>query len=237
LPELTHVSRIRLSALSLSISGILFVLYPAIRPFSDEGSLKGAAAFASTEWLVAHMLAMVAFTLLPLGLLGLYHSLQDTAEKSLAYSTVVLCMIGTGLTLPFYGGEAYGLHAIGQEALRQQSTDLVSLADVVRSGPGLIMFVIGILLLTIAAIIVAITIWRSGSYQKWSGIPFALGMALYIPQFFAGQPIRIAHGLLVTLGCLWIAVGLWIDTRERFYRSGKDTKEPSPRSPSIAEKI
>ena len=146
MPELTHVSRIRLSALSLSISGILFVLYPAIRPFSDEGSLKGAAAFASTEWLVAHMLAMVAFTLLPLGLLGLYHSLQDTAEKSLAYSMVVLCMIGTGLTLPFYGGEAYGLHAIGQEALRQQSTDLVSLADVVRSGPGLIMFVIGILL-------------------------------------------------------------------------------------------
>lgn len=209
MPEPEHLFRIRLSALSLAISGILFVLYPAIRPFSDETSLNGAAAFASTEWLVGHMLGMVAFTLLPLGLFGLHHSLKATAVKSLTYAAVVLCLLGTGLTLPFYGGEAYGLHALGLEALRKQTTDLVSLAAVVRSGPGLIMFLIGLLLLAIAAIIVAITIWRSGKYHKWSGIPLALGMALYIPQFFGTQPIRIAHGLLVALSCIWIAVGLW----------------------------
>lgn len=44
--------RIRISAFSFVISAILFVLYPAIRPFSDEASLQGAAAFASTEWMV-----------------------------------------------------------------------------------------------------------------------------------------------------------------------------------------
>ncbi|MEH7505556.1 hypothetical protein V7152_26910 [Neobacillus drentensis] len=200
---------LRFSALSLGISGILFVLYPAIRPFSDEASLEGAAAFASTEWLVAHILAIVAFTLLPIGLLGLYISLQDTALKPLMYSAFVLCLVGIGLTLPFYGGETYGLHAIGLEAINQKAADLVSLANVVRSGTGLIMFLIGLLVLATASIIVAITIWRSGRYQKWSGIPFAVGMTLYIPQFFGGQPLRLAHGLLVTLGCLWIAVGLW----------------------------
>jgi hypothetical protein len=200
---------LRFSALSLGISGILFVLYPAIRPFSDEASLEGAAAFASTEWLVAHILAIVAFTLLPIGLLGLYISLQDTALKPLMYSAFVFCLVGIGLTLPFYGGETYGLHAIGLEAINQKAADLVSLANVVRSGTGLIMFLIGLLVLATASIIVAITIWRSGRYQKWSGIPFAVGMTLYIPQFFGGQPLRLAHGLLVTLGCLWIAVGLW----------------------------
>jgi di/tricarboxylate transporter len=65
-----HTNRVRLSAAALVVAGILFVLYPAIRPFSNEASLQGAAAFASTEWLVAHVLAIVAFTLLPLGLLG-----------------------------------------------------------------------------------------------------------------------------------------------------------------------
>ncbi|MBV7509513.1 hypothetical protein KW850_30605 [Bacillus sp. sid0103] len=200
---------LRFSALSLGISGILFVLYPAIRPFSDEASLEGAAAFASTEWLVAHIFAIVAFTLLPLGLLGLYISLQGTALKPLMYSAFVLCLVGIGLTLPFYGGETYGLHALGLEAINQDTAALVSLANVVRSGTGLIMFLIGLLVLATASIIVAITIWRSGRYQKWSGIPFALGMTLYIPQFFGGQPLRLAHGLLVTLGCLWIAVGLW----------------------------
>ena len=98
-----------LSASSLVISGILFVLYPALRPFSDETSLEGAAAFASTEWLVAHMLAIVAFTLLALGLLGLHNSLHSTAENSLAFWALMLCLLGIGLTLPFYGGESFGL--------------------------------------------------------------------------------------------------------------------------------
>lgn len=200
---------LRVSAISLGISGILFVLYPVIRPFSDEVSLEGAEAFASTEWLVAHILAIVAFTLLPLGFLGFYHSLQDTTLKPLMYSALVLCFVSIGLILPFYGGETYGLHAIGLEAITQQTADLVSIANVVRSGTGLVMFLIGLLLLATASILVAITIWRSGRYQKWSGIPFSLGMALYIPQFFGGQPLRVAHGLLVTLGCFWLAVDLW----------------------------
>ncbi|MFF2450558.1 hypothetical protein ACFVSW_26290 [Neobacillus sp. NPDC058068] len=197
------------SALSLVISGTLFVLYPAIRPFSDESSMEGAAAFASTEWLVAHIFAIIGFTLLPLGLLGLHNSLKESALKSLTYSAVVFCLLGIGLTLPFYGGETYGLHAIGLEAITRQTDAIVSLANVVRSGPGLIMFIIGLLFLAAASIIVAITVWRSGTYQKWSGIPFALGISLYIPQFFAGQPLRVAHGFLVFLGCVLIAVGLW----------------------------
>jgi hypothetical protein len=215
------MSNLRFSALSIGISGIFFVLYPAIRPFSDETSMDGAAAFASTEWLVAHILAIVAFTLLPLGLLGLYHSLQDTTLKPLMYSAVVLCLVGIGLTLPFYGGETYGLHAIGLEAMAQQKVALVSLANVVRSGTGLIMFMIGLLTLATSSIIVAITIWRSGSYQKWSGIPFALGMTLYLPQFLVGQPLRIVHGMLVTVGCIWIAVSLWKHNKPNYNHQNK----------------
>ena len=215
------MSNLRFSALSLVISGILFVLYPIIRPFSDEASLEGAAAFASTEWLVAHILAIVAFTLLPLGFLGLYHSLQDTTLKPLIYSAVVLCLVGTGLTLPFYGGETYGLHAIGMEAITQQTVALVSISNVVRTGTGLILFLIGLMVLAIASIIVAVTIWRSGKYQKWSGIPFALGLVLYIPQFLGGQQLRVIHGLLVTMGCLWIAVGLWRQSKPSINQKAK----------------
>jgi hypothetical protein len=201
--------RVRLGAVALAIAGILFFLYPAIRPFSDETTLQGAAAFASTAWILAHMLAMVAFTLLVLGLLGLYSALQHTPLERLGFLTLVVGIIGVGLTLPFYGGEAFGLHAIGQEALRQHSSSLVGLAADVRSGPQLIMFLIGLLTIAIAAVMAAVAIWRSGRYRKWSGVPFAIGFALYIPQFFGTQPIRVVHGLLVTVGCLWIAAELW----------------------------
>ena len=35
-------SRLRLGAISFVLAGIFFVLYPALRPFSDEVSLQGA---------------------------------------------------------------------------------------------------------------------------------------------------------------------------------------------------
>jgi hypothetical protein len=71
----TNASRVRLLAVSLAVAGILFVLYPLLRPFSDESSLQGAQAFASTAWIVAHLLAVVGFILLALGLLGLHLAL------------------------------------------------------------------------------------------------------------------------------------------------------------------
>jgi hypothetical protein len=208
-PAARNTARIRLGAASLAVAGVLFVLYPAIRPFSDETSLQGAQAFASTAWLVAHILAMVAFTLVEVGLVGLYLALQGNRAEGQAFWALVASLVGIGLTLPFYGGEAFGLHAIGQEAIKEQRAALVGLADVVRSGPGEVMFAVGLLLLAVGAIIAAIAIWRSGVLAKWSGIPFALGFALYIPQFFGTQPIRVAHGVLVAIGCLWIAVSMW----------------------------
>ena len=204
----TFKLHIRLSAVALSIAGILFFLYPAIRPFSDETSLQGARAFASSAWLLAHMLAMVAFTLLPLGLYGLHSSLKETPAERLGYLAFNLSVLGIGLTLPFYGGEAYGLHTVGQEAIRQQSSALLNLAPIIRSGAGLYMFLIGLLLLAFTSIITAVAIWKSVKYQKWSGFPFAIGFVLYIPQFFGTQSLRVAHGLLITIGCLWIAVNL-----------------------------
>ncbi|NHW36341.1 hypothetical protein GQF04_17360 [Paenibacillus aceris] len=121
--------------------------------------------------------------------------------------------LGTGLTLPFYGAEVFGLHAIGQVAIKQQNSDLVSLANVVRFGPGFIMILVGLLLLAIGCIMAAVAIWKSRTLPKWSGIPLALGFLLYIPQFMGTQPIRVAHGLIVAIGCLWIAVSLWRKSR------------------------
>ena len=204
-----NASRIRLGGGALAVAGILFVLYPAIRPFSDERSLQGAAAFGSTAWIVAHMLAMGGFALLMVGLLGIYIALQDSRSELLSFWALVLGLLGVGMTLPFYGGEAFGLHTIGQEALRQHNAALVGLAAVIRGEPQLTMFMAGLLLIAVSAIMVAIAVWRSGTLAKWSGLPFALGFALYIPQFFGNQPVRVAHGLVVMVGCLWIALTLW----------------------------
>src|SRR5438034_3412260 len=100
-------SRVRLGSLSLALSGILFLLYPALRPFSNEASLQGAEAFASPFWVLAHMLAVVGFILLALGLLGLHSALQNTTVERLMFVALVLTWIGVGFTLPYYCAEIF----------------------------------------------------------------------------------------------------------------------------------
>lgn len=201
--------RVRGLAAMLAIAGLLFVIYPALRPFSDESSLEGAAAFASSEWLLSHIIAIFGFILLPLGLWGLQMLLEDSQAKRLMFQSFVLAMFGTGLILPFYGAEVFGLYAIGQEALRLQNAELMNIANDVRFGFGFIMIVIGLLMLAISLIMAAISIWRTGILSKTSGIPLALGMLLYLPQYMATQPLRVTHGAIMTLGCVWLAIELW----------------------------
>src|SRR5260370_25231352 len=218
-------SRVRLGAVSLVLSGILFVLYPLLRPYSDESSLQGAQAFASTAWFLAHMLGVVGFIFVALGLLVLSSALQHTAARRLASLALVLTWIGAGLILPYYGAEMFGLRALGQEALSQHSPALLSLVDTVRLGPGAIVFVVGLLLLAVGAILVAIAMWRSGALSRWSGIPFALGLVLLLAPGFRSQPIRVAHGLLGALGCVLVAVNLVTAPHPRTQRFPNPTRE------------
>ena len=201
--------RVRSAAAGLAVAGVLFVLYPAIRPFSDETTLEGAAAFASTAWLVAHVLAMLAFVLTALGSAGLWLALLASPAERVAFRAAVVIAISAGLTLPFYGAEAFALHAIGEAALREHSTTILAIADDVRGGAGLAVFLVGLTLLSLGGIGAAIAVWRSGLMAFWSGVPFAVGFALFIPQFFWPQPLRVAHGALVMLGCLLIAREMW----------------------------
>ncbi|MFC0211634.1 hypothetical protein ACFFK0_04065 [Paenibacillus chartarius] len=199
----------RFGAAALAVAGVLFVLYPALRPFSDEATMQGAAAFASTGWIVSHVFAILGFILMMLGVFGLYILLQGSSVERLAYRGMLISWIGTGLTLPFYGAEVFSLNAIGREAMNQQNVQLISLANAVRFGPGFVMITAGLILLGLGTALMAAAIWKSRLITKWSGIPFALGFLLYLPQYMGSQPIRVAHGLLITVGCLWMAVTMW----------------------------
>jgi hypothetical protein len=50
----------------------------------------------------------------------------------------------------------------------------------------------------------------------------AVAGILYLPQFFGPPPVRIAHGVLLAVGCLWLAAGLWIR------RAPAPTPAPAP---------
>ena len=201
----------RSRAFALAVAGVLFVLYPAVRPWQDESTVEGATkAMNSGAWVAAHVFAMVGFILVALGLLGLWNAVRRTRAERLALAAVVTTWIGVGLTLPYYGAEDFGLNAIARKAAEGQVSDLLGLVEAVRFSPvPITTFGLGLLLLAAGAVLAAVASWRSGVLARSSGILFAAGFVLFLPQFFTPPAVRIAHGVLVAAGSIWLAVALW----------------------------
>jgi hypothetical protein len=200
-------SRTRIAAFALAAAGVLFVLYPAIRPWHDENTVQGATtSMSSNAWVAAHFFAMIGFILIPLGLLGVWGALRDTRREPLALTAAVTSWIGAGLTLPYYGAEDFGLHSIAS----QHAPGLLNLIDKVRNQPvAITIFGLGLVLLAIGAVLVAVAIWRTDVMPRYCAIAFAAAFVLFIPQFYAPAPVRIAHGVLTGVGLVWLALGLW----------------------------
>jgi hypothetical protein len=208
------MSRTRLGAVALAIAGILFVLYPTARPWRDESTVEGAvAAMGSGAWVASHLFAMIGFVLVPLGLLALRSTVGRDAvggRANLATAGAVVAWIGAGLTLPYYGAEDFGLHAIAQRAATGEPVDVLATVHAVRYGPvAATMFGAGLLILGVGAVMAGVAVWRAGSPGRWGGVVFATGFALFVPQFYTPPAARIAHGVLVGVGCAALAWRLW----------------------------
>jgi hypothetical protein len=211
--------RVRVAAAALAVAGILFVLYPATRPYPDEKTLQGAQAFSSTAWVTAHAMGMLGFIGLAIGLLGVHFAQPNARDIRRSFWALVITWIGAGLTLTYYGAEAYGLRVIGRLALNSGDAAQLDLANQLRTGPGMVLFGAGLVLLAVGGTMTAVITWRDGGLVSWGGILVGIGLILYLPQFFWPPPVRIAHGLLLAAGCLWLAIGLW-SSRERVAADG-----------------
>ena len=194
----------RYASLGFAATGAAFLLYPAARPWGDETTLTGAAGMASTQWVVAHLSAVAGFIALTLALLALHDLLRSRTARAALLTT----WIGVALTLPYYGAEVFGVHEAAAQALREHDAALlVRMTDAIRYQPATAtMFALGLATIAAGAILTAAAI--AARWNRWTGVPMAAGFALFIPQFFAGAPLRIAHGALIALGCAWVAVAL-----------------------------
>ncbi|GAB3802687.1 hypothetical protein [Micromonospora zhanjiangensis] len=204
-------ARPRSGAAAFALAGVLFVLYPALRPWHDESTTDGAiASMSSGAWVAAHLFAMLGFILLPLGLLSVRHVVGTGRAGSSASAAVVTTWIGAGLTLPYFGAEDFALHAIAGKAGAGQNLDVLGLAEAVRFGAvAATTFGLGLVLLAVGAVLTAVAVWRSGVLPRFSGVPYALGFVLFLPQFYTPPAARIGHGVLLGVGLCWLAAALW----------------------------
>jgi hypothetical protein len=192
---------------SFAAAGVLFLLYPALRPWTDASPDTAASAFTAPAWIVAHLMGVAGFALVAAGLFELRDALAATSGGRPVQLALGAWWAGVALVLPYYGAEIFALHAIGTRVEQTGDTTLLDLVEAVRMGPAqAVLFAAGLLLLAVAGVLTAVAVARSRTLPRWSGAPFAAGFALYLPQFFATPELRIAHGALVAVGCLVLAV-------------------------------
>ncbi len=189
----------------LAAIGVCFVLYPVLRPWHDETTAAGAAAaMGSPLWVASHALAMVGFILLPA--VPIVFARQHTQARGPLVTSAILLWLGVGLVLPYYGAEAFALNAVATFG----GTDLVAVSDAIRFGPVQgIAFVLGLLMIAVGAVFTAVGLAKV--HPWWFGVAFAAGFVLFAPQFVGSPAVRIAHGVLIAVGCLILA----LNARER----------------------
>ncbi|WP_338886587.1 hypothetical protein [Rhodococcus sovatensis] len=184
------MDRQRSAAALLVGAGVLFAIYPILRPYSSELGRAGADAFASPLWIVAHVSAMIGFITLVLALRAL----------NVGTAADVTTLIGVALVLPYYGAETFALNVLGADALDTGNYGAMDLAEPIRYGmTQSVMFGVGLVAIAIGAFLVARRV------ACWQGWVFAAGFVLFLPQFFAPPWMRIAHGLLILAGAVLLA--------------------------------
>jgi hypothetical protein len=214
-PTTESLVLVRLGAVALAFSGLLFFLYPVVRPWHDESTIGGAVTSMSSDtWVVAHLFAVFALILMPLGLLGLCRLVVRSRGFGLTVAATVIIWFGAGLSLPYYGAEDFALHAIARQVRFGSSLDLLGLVEAIRFGAvAATTFAAGLVLLGVGGVLIAILIWRTAILPRLSGVPLAIALALLIPQFYLPAWARIAHGTQVALALILLAALLWAAAR------------------------
>ena len=184
-------------AVAMGVAGVAFAAYPALRPYVD-----GPLVWAHPLWVPAHLLGVLGFALLVPGLAALRTRLDGTPGEGAAGVALVLAGTGAALVLPYYGAEAFGL-----AQLSGPGADAV--AEAIRMGLyAVTTFGLGLLALAAAGVAVVVAArWSGGIPMAAAGV-FAAGLVLYLPQFFATPAVRVAHGVLLAVGCLLLASAL-----------------------------
>jgi hypothetical protein len=195
---------VRWSGLMSVLAGVLYALGALLHPVGED-----AAAFASSRWVPAHLVYLVAVILMQFGLVGLY---ARQAEKVgwLGLAGFVLAFIGTAFVGTIMYIVARVIHFIANEApalFDQVATPLTDAVLALALG-----YVLGYSLLGAATM-------RAGVLPRWSGLMLIIGAASF---FISEAPLfdrALAHGIVtfgdVTfgLGLAWMGYALWSERR------------------------
>jgi type IV secretory pathway VirB2 component (pilin) len=188
---------IRLGILALPLYGLL-TFWTTFTHEPDRSTQVEAYAryVSSSTYLTQHLLGSILATILAIfGVIALGAYLANGRAGSLALTAMVMGVVGNALNLTIFGFSTIISPVIGQLYLEDQpgvmevnEAIFSSAAFLILSGPGMLLYLVGNILLGVA-------VWRSGTLPKWAG-------ALYVPTglvMIAGQFVPVFQSVAMVM--------------------------------------
>ena len=206
-----HVSRTRIGALALPISGLVAAsaaLVPGIgiNPAVDPAGFAQAANYVG----LANLVGIVSLVFLLFGFQALHAFLERNTVDKWAFAGMILSFIGLGLFLPFLGIFAFAGPVAGKFYLsgNLQAVSIISEATGTSNPVALAIGGVSVLFSVLGAILFSVAIWRSGKLPKWSAFAYAISAPLnwaphYVPVLW------LLGGILLFGAGIGITRGIW----------------------------
>jgi hypothetical protein len=195
---------INLGLIALALSGLLFAGGIVLRgpvDLADPGSCCRVAT--SPAYVLGWTIILVGGVLNLYGLLGLYRYLTYQVGNLFALLALVLGVAGIALVVPLATFFAVNGPVIA-DLYQQGNQEVIAVVEAsFTSALGLALLGVSSGAGTIGPILFAVAIWRDGRLPKWTGVIFAISVALLaVPITFATELLG-AILLLTSAGVMW----------------------------------
>ena len=205
--------RLRFGSVVLLVSSLLFAAFPLIRPFfpyapeTAEELAQVAAGLTDPLWVVSHLLAAVALSLLVFVMLTMYALFAGTRSEGKSFVAAILGVTGIALLLVVIGAETFGLSAVAEAYVRGQATDLDALTKLVRTPVQFALLLPGLISLAASAITFVVVNGKERVLARWGLVVYAIGLTLWLP--IMPEMVRLIDGLLIGVGGVWLSAACW----------------------------
>jgi hypothetical protein len=216
-----NVNRIRLGAIALGISSMLFLIGEIVRPsiIMTESSIDAAEYMGSAALASSNILFLPILILLSCAAISIYKLLSTSNNNRLAFWAMVSTIVGAGLFLPIFAIQAVVMPAVAQLYIKAGTAFGVNVYDAALSQPLATVFKMGGYLLFVGLTLFNIAVWNSGYLPKWASTLLWIGWLLFIivtqglifmfmeEIYWLFNPMLIA--LLIAIGGIGLAFGMW----------------------------
>lgn len=158
------------------------------------------------SWDVAHIFAIIAFTVIIFGLIGLYVRQFDKMGR-LGLAGFVLGVIGNVLGVGGVVPDAFIMPLLARDAATTYLLEVPG--PLIGGGPFTVVLIGSGLLIVVGAVLFGIAGLRAGVFPAWAWWLTIVGMPLVTFGPLAANELGLVGAALAGLGYVWLGYSMW----------------------------